>query len=582
MSERSIFLNALDREDPAARAAYLDEACAGRPELRQRIERLLRVQESMGTFLEVSAPEQYARAEHSMAFLSPPRESGILGRLDHYDVLEEVGRGATGVVLKARDIKLQRVVALKVLAPRLAASREARGRFVREAQAAAAVRDDHVIAIHAVSDDGPLPYLVMEFIAGVTLEQKIKQGRVLELREILRIGLQVARGLAAAHAQGLIHRDIKPGNILLENGVQRVKITDFGLAWAPADVGQTEHGRIAGTPPFMAPCQARGERTTERSDLFSLGAVLYTLCAGRQPFTGATTAAVLRSVCEDTPEAIRAIRPEIPEDLSDLIGKLLSKDPADCFASAKEVAELLSHRLALEQQPPLTPDPATPAAAEQVVPGSPAGPTSRHPRLFLIASLIVLLVTLAALAAFLKPWQFQAPETRPDGNGQPDDAPRPKAVGTVEPKHLRRADILPLLLALAGGGDPAQVPPELVVVLGIGRFLLPWAGSLSWMDQSPYSKVLAVPFDEDVVLFATPDREYLRTSKGPGGRLANVSFSRDSRLLASSTWKVVGHGAVRVWDLQANQEVYANEVPDPCVSGATLSAVLGSVSSRAG
>jgi hypothetical protein len=173
MSERSIFLNALDMEPPAARAAYLDEACAGRPELRRRIERLLRAHQMGGAFLDVPAPEQLLSGDQVLAFLAPPGEPGALGRLDHYDVLEVVGRGATGVVLKARDSKLQRVVALKVLAPRLARGGPARERFVREAQATAAVRDDHVIAVHAVSDDGPLPYLVMEYIAGVTQEERI-------------------------------------------------------------------------------------------------------------------------------------------------------------------------------------------------------------------------------------------------------------------------------------------------------------------------------------------------------------------------------------------------------------------------
>src|SRR5690349_21691311 len=185
MSERSIFLNALDRTDPADRAAYLDAACAGKPELRRRIERLLRSHAVEDSFLDVPAPEQLARGEQALTFLAPPREPGALGRLDHYEVLEVVGRGSTGVVLKARDTKLQRVVALKVLAPRLAASGPARERFVREAQATAAVRDDHVIAIHAVSDDGPLPYLVMEYIAGQTLEERIRQGEPLRLPEVL-------------------------------------------------------------------------------------------------------------------------------------------------------------------------------------------------------------------------------------------------------------------------------------------------------------------------------------------------------------------------------------------------------------
>src|SRR5262249_26025721 len=152
-------------------------------------------------------------AEKSLGFLDPTGESGSLGRLDHYEVLDVVGRGGTGVVLKARDTKLQRIVAVKVLATRLAASKAARQRFVREAQAAAAVRDDDVVAIHAVSDEGPVPYLVMEYICGQTLEERIQSGKPLDLKEILRIGMQSAAGLAAAHAQGLVHQDIKPANI---------------------------------------------------------------------------------------------------------------------------------------------------------------------------------------------------------------------------------------------------------------------------------------------------------------------------------------------------------------------------------
>src|SRR5262249_40367790 len=155
------------------------------------------------------------------------------------------GHGGTGVVLRARDVKLLRVVAIKVLAAPLAASGTARQRFAREARAAAAIRDDHVVAIHAVRDDAPVPYLVMEFINGCTLEALIRRGGPLEVREVLRIGIQIASGLAAAHKQGLIHRDVKPANILLENGVQRVKLTDFGLARAADDASLTQSGLIA-------------------------------------------------------------------------------------------------------------------------------------------------------------------------------------------------------------------------------------------------------------------------------------------------------------------------------------------------
>src|SRR5262249_37655923 len=147
------------------------------------------------------------------------------------------------------------------------------------------------------------------YICGLTLEQRVRQGKALELKEILRIGMQLAAGLAAAHAQGLVHRDIKPANILLENGVQRVKITDFGLARVAARAGPTAGGALAGTPPYMSPEQARGEPTDHRTDLFSLGSVLYTLCAGRPPFQADTTAGVLSRVRADAPQPVREINP---------------------------------------------------------------------------------------------------------------------------------------------------------------------------------------------------------------------------------------------------------------------------------
>jgi WD40 repeat protein/tRNA A-37 threonylcarbamoyl transferase component Bud32 len=562
MSERSIFLNALDREDPAERAAYLDQACAGRPELRRRIERLLHAHQVAGSFLEVPAPEQLARGEQALSFLAPSDEPGRLGRLDHYEVLEVVGRGATGAVLKARDTKLQRVVALKVLAPRLAASAPARQRFVREAQATAAVRDDHVIAIHAVNDDGPIPYLVMEYIAGVTLEERIRDCGPPDLAEILRIGMQVASGLAAAHAQGLIHRDIKPGNILLENGVQRVKITDFGLAGAVA-AGQAEQSVIAGTPAFMAPCQARGEPTTERSDLFSLGAVMYALCTGRPPFEGDTTAAVLKSVCDDTPRPIRATRPDLPDGLCGLIDKLMAKDPGDRFGSAREVADLLTGELARLRRPPAPSQPgAAPAAPPAEKPTPPPGGSPPRRATLLVSCLLGLLVGLSALAAVLKPWQRGAP-------GPGDTAARERTA-PARPIELRREDIPPALLALAGSGDPDHAPPELAAVLGDGRFLLPRVGQTAWTEQSPDGRLLAVPLDEDVVLFDAATGAYLRTLKGPGGRAFTVTFSRDGRLLAAGSRYEGPGGAVRVWDLPADRELFTNPVPGLKVSCATI------------
>jgi uncharacterized protein (TIGR03067 family) len=293
----------------------------------------------------------------SLDFLDPPAKPGQLGKLAHYEILEVIGRGGMGVVLKGFDQTLHRVVAVKVMAPELAASGTARDRFEREARAAAAVAHDHVVTIHAVDEAKGLPYLVMQYIHGESLQQKLDRAGPLELKEILRIGTQTADGLAAAHAQGLIHRDIKPANILLENGVQRVKITDFGLARAVDDASVTQSGVIAGTPQYMSPEQALGEPQDYRTDLFSLGSVLYALCTGRPPFRAPNALAVLRRVAEDAPRPVREVNPEIPDWLESVVEKLMEKHPVDRFQSAAEVARLLESHLAHLQQPGRIPRP---------------------------------------------------------------------------------------------------------------------------------------------------------------------------------------------------------------------------------
>src|SRR5262245_2173404 len=345
---KAIFLDALDRPAPADRAAFLDQACVGEPAVRRSVEALLRSHDRPDALLDQPAVQHIPAAAESpvLDFLEPATRPGALGRLGDYEVLEAVGPGAMGIVLRAFDAKLHRVVAIKALYPGLAGIGEARQRFVREAQAAAAVSHDNVISIHAVEDGGPVPYLVMQFIEGCTLQAKLDRVGRLPLKEILRIGLQIAEGLAAAHKQGLIHRDIKPANILLENGIERVKITDFGLARAVDDASLTRSGYIAGTPAFMSPEQADGKRVDHRSDLFSLGSVLYTLCAGHAPFRADSTMAVLKRVCEETPRPLRELNPETPEWLQALIAKLHAKNPAERYGSAAEVATLLGRRLA--------------------------------------------------------------------------------------------------------------------------------------------------------------------------------------------------------------------------------------------
>jgi len=292
-----------------------------------------------------------------LGFLRPSDYPGSLGRFGQYELLQLVGRGGMGAVFRAFDPSLQRIVAIKLLAPHLAHNPLARRRFIREAQAAAAVSHDHVVTIHAIDESAEQPAIVMQYITGRSLQQKLDAEGSLELKEILRIGLQTASGLAAAHAQGLVHRDIKPANILLENGVQRVKLTDFGLARAVDDSGLTASGVIAGTPQYMAPEQAHGGTITSVADLFSLGSVLYAMCTGLSPFRASTTMGVLKNVCESTPRPIRELNPEIPDGVCRLIDRLLAKDPADRFQSAKEVADELERWLAHVQQPLTVPQP---------------------------------------------------------------------------------------------------------------------------------------------------------------------------------------------------------------------------------
>lgn len=293
-----------------------------------------------------------------LGFLSPAEEPGLLGRLGAYEVSEIIGRGGTGVVLKAFDPALQRYVAVKALAAHLATNAAARRRFAREAQAAAAVVHEHVVAIHAVNETAGQPYLVMQYVAGRSLEERLDDDGPLELGEIVRIAMQAAAGLAAAHAQGLVHRDVKPANILLENGVERVKLSDFGLARAIDDASLTQSGVVSGTPQYMAPEQARGEALDHRADLFSLGSVMYAMCTGHSPFRAETLMGVLRRICDDRPRPVREINPEVSQWLAEVIDRLLAKQPMDRFQTADELAELLGQYLAHLRQPMRSPRPA--------------------------------------------------------------------------------------------------------------------------------------------------------------------------------------------------------------------------------
>jgi len=274
--------------------------------------------------------------------LDDPRHlaPGLL--IDQYEVIDFVGRGAMGIVLKALDPGLARHVAIKLLAPELASSEKARQRFALEARYAAAIRHEHVVTIFAVSEFDGIPSLIMEYVRGTSLEDQLEAGNTFTIREIAQIGRQTALGLAAAHNLRLIHRDIKPANILLEAGTQRVRITDFGLARAmDEDFHLSQKGLLIGTPNFMSPEQVDGSTLTPASDLFSLGSVLYTLCTGELPFQAETMSGLLHAVADKNPTSIRGLNPNIPEGLADVIEKMHEKDPQRRIPTAAAVAQLL-------------------------------------------------------------------------------------------------------------------------------------------------------------------------------------------------------------------------------------------------
>ena len=289
--------------------------------------------------------------------LVPSEDPKFLGRLGCYEVSGVIGQGSTGIVVKALDQRLNRFVAIKVLTPTLASNGPARRRFEREGRAVAAVSHEHVVPIYAVDEYRGLPYIVMQYIPGLSLLQRIEKSGALNTCEVVRIGMQVASALSAAHGQGIVHRDVKPANVLLHGSIDRALVTDFGLARVSDDATMTRSGTISGTPQYMSPEQAKGELTDERTDLFSLGSLMYAACTARAPFRAETVFGIIHRVCQQEPHPIREINPDISPWLCSFIQKLMLKDPGDRFASAKEVAELLGKELAHLQNPTASPEP---------------------------------------------------------------------------------------------------------------------------------------------------------------------------------------------------------------------------------
>jgi non-specific serine/threonine protein kinase len=348
------------RLSPGERESCLRLACEGDPELHQEVAEAVEWEERMGTFLLhpvitfmeddglLGAGDEIVQRIDIIRALgsgSPP----LIGRtISRYHVLERIGGGGMGVVYKAEDIELGRFVALKFLLDDVAQDAQALERFRREARATSALNHPMILAVHDIGTLDGTPYIVSEFLEGETLRERLRRGS-LPIRKAIGYAQQIARGLSATHAKGIVHRDLKPENVFLtRNG--RVKILDFGLAkmterqTASADPEvhvsgnfSTNPGMVMGSLHYMSPEQVRGLQTDERTDIWSLGCVLYEMIAGSQPFRGATAADVLASIINANPEPLRHSIADAPAKLKEIVGRALAKDKDERYQGVKDL-----------------------------------------------------------------------------------------------------------------------------------------------------------------------------------------------------------------------------------------------------
>jgi serine/threonine protein kinase/Tfp pilus assembly protein PilF len=326
---------------PGARAAFLDRACAGDAALRAQVETLLAYDEEAENFIATPALQVAA------GLIAAEQARSLVGKqLSHYEILALLGAGGMGEVYRARDTKLERTVAIKILPAAVAADQERMRRFVREARAASALNHPNVATIYEIGEAEGVSFIAMEYVEGETLQAKI-HGRPLETREILEIALQIADALDEAHTKGITHRDIKPANLMLTPHGW-VKVLDFGLARITRAEKQTADsqvstvsvsapGLVLGTPAYMSPEQALGREVDHRTDLFSLGVVLYEMATGRMPFAGVNTSETLNLIVNAEPEAITRCNAQATAELERIVGKCLEKEREQRYQSAREL-----------------------------------------------------------------------------------------------------------------------------------------------------------------------------------------------------------------------------------------------------
>jgi WD40 repeat protein len=472
-----------------------------------------------GETILAASPAQRAEPEAAAASATP----APLGQLGTYELHEVISQNAFSTVYRAFEPALQRPVAIEALAPDLAAG-PARQAFLREARAAAALADEHVALLHDVhGEDGP-PYLVREFIPGPTLQERLEQSGALEIPQIVRLGHEIALGLAAAHAHGLTHGNLQPARVLLEGNVQRAKLIGFGMGRVADGAAAAGASLTAGLPNYLAPEQAAGQAGDHRADLFSLGSLLFALCAGYPPFRAADRPAVLRRILDEKPKPPSTINPEVPAWLDQVIARLQAHDANERFASASEVADLLQQHLAPEEAP------------LKLAPSPPSHPRRTRRRLLALGAV-------AALVAALLIGRFQSPgENKPPGD-------------TIKE--------LPPALDTAIAATQSESP---VIVQGAQPFYLN-SGGAAWMAASADGRFLAVPYTNRVALFDASSGDLLRTLQGSAGGIYRVAFSPDGKRLAAGD-----NQTIRIWDTETGrQDISIKWLGDGLVCGVAFS-----------
>ncbi len=274
-------------------------------------------------------------------------------RLGHYDIVAELGRGGMGVVYKGHESSLNRYVAIKVLADSLAHDEGVKERFLREARSMAALNDPHIIQIYYIGEDEGQPFFVMEFVEGESLGTLLKREKKVDVGPAAKIIYQTALGLATAHDKGVIHRDIKPGNLMVSSRGS-IKIADFGIALSNQDMSQklTSTGEFVGTPGYLSPEVCLGQQVDQRSDIFSLGIVLFEMLAGRMPFTDESPLGLMLEVVRAEIPDVRELNGQVDEKIAWILSKMIAKEPADRYQSCHELAEdLLAHPLVSKPLP---------------------------------------------------------------------------------------------------------------------------------------------------------------------------------------------------------------------------------------